>query len=220
MYCPWKIVTLDDINDIDENGISKITKSASNNKTYKNKPSIFWKTNTHERVGQLPTSYVPLQVGFHIRWSWSWTGNWSNLAQTTPHKQFLPWFWQSWKISRKDQSNVYAYGGRSQVYIFTLTYLDYISIDFTALTRYKNWLLNVDTYARRVHIYIYSFIFGLYFVSSCMCQLSTYFKYGKVLDPLQESLVESSHTRNWTLLRVKSHTDLNPIIDMTRNSYY
>ena len=41
MYLPWKIVTLDDINEIDENGISKITKSASNNKTYKNKPSIF-----------------------------------------------------------------------------------------------------------------------------------------------------------------------------------
>ena len=154
MYRPWKIVTLDDINDIDENGISKITKSASNNKTYKNKPSIFWKPNTHEQIGQLSTSYVPLQVGFHLRRSWSWTGNWSNLAQTTPHKQFLPWFWQSWQSTKNDHSNVYAYGGRSHVYIFTLTYLAYISMDITSLTRYKNWLLNVDTYVRRVHIYL------------------------------------------------------------------
>ena len=59
-------------------------------------------------------------------------------------------------------------------------------------------------------IYIYfSYIFALYFVSSCMCLLSTYLQNTKVL----ESIPGFPH---W----FKSQIDLNPIIDLTQHSYF
>ena len=39
-------------------------------------------------------------------------------------------------------------------------------------------------------------------------------------NPFQDSLMEFSHTRTLILLRFKSHRDVNPIIDLTWNSYF
>ena len=98
------------------------------------------------------------------------------------------------------------YGGRSRIYTLQLR-ICLIYFSLTEFPRRRKWAFKYGYICQRRHIYIYSYILGLYFVSYWICLLSISFKYGKILWPI-----------TGLNCGAESHTYLN--IDQTWNYFF